>query len=70
MSKIEKLKKEVWNAYHDNVEFIIKNNIKHVKDESPEIQAELKRLEKIVCKFEQLVMDEARRTGNTIIIKL
>lgn len=70
MTKYEELKMEIWKAYRDNVKFIKDNNIKHIKDESPEIQIEMKRLEEIVCKFEQLAMDEVRITGNTIITKI
>lgn len=71
MTKYQELKMEMWNAYHDNVKFIKENfNGNKTKNQTPEIQAEMKRLEKIVCKFEQLAMDEARRTGNTIITKI
>lgn len=70
MTKYEEYKMEMWNAYRDNIKFIKDNfNGKKTKDQTPEIQAEMKRLEKIVYKFEQLAMDEARRTGNTIITK-
>ena len=67
MTKYEEYKMEMWNAYRDNIKFIKENfNGKKTEDQTPEVQTEMKRLEKIVCKFEQLAMDEARRTGNTI----
>jgi hypothetical protein len=69
MTQYEELKKEMWDAYKENVQFIKKHNIKKVEDEPQEIQDELRKLEKIIHKKEQLCMDEARRLGKTRIIK-
>ena len=70
MTQYEKLKKEMWDAYRKNVNFIKSHNIKKIKDEPQEIQDEIKRLEKIIHEKEQLCMDEARRLGKTKIIRI
>jgi len=69
MTRYEELREEMWEAYRENCRFIKAHNIKKVKDESPEIQQEMKRLEKIVCEKEQLCMNEARRIGIIRIIE-
>lgn len=70
MDRRKELHDEMREAFRDTIRFIKKHNINKIEDESIEIQEEFKQLQKIVCKKEQLCMDEGRRLGKTRIIRL
>ena len=58
---IQNLKEEMWKAHRATIRYIRANNIKKIKDESPEIQAEFYRLEKITGEKMKFLHEELKR---------
>ena len=58
---ISRLKEEMWEAHRATARYIRANNIKKIKDESPEIQEEFKRLEKVYGEKMKFLHEELKR---------